>query len=232
MLTAADKKENNSIVEASRSGGIPHLLAKHAWSPKGFLGTLFGFAMKGMNKAPYRWIFDEMRGAPSGNVLEIGFGVGYGLNQLAKKNTGLTFFGLEHSAAMLHAAEKRNRIFISDQRMKLVLGSANGIPFPSNDMSHVFFVHVTYFWKNPEEEFREIYRVLKSGGKLLFFIGKQSEMSKVKMTQTGIYTIHSNQFLAQVLSATGFVNVKLTEQAIKSGPVKNGVCITAEKPSN
>jgi ubiquinone/menaquinone biosynthesis C-methylase UbiE len=209
--------------------GPAHFLARHAASPKGVVGTLFGIAMKRMNREPYDWVLDEMMDLPAERVLEIGFGAGHGLGLLARRNPRVQLFGLEHSTAMLRSARSTNKRYVREGRIQLMLGSANAIPLPDSHVSQVLCVHVTYFWKAPSKELTECYRVLSTGGKIYIFIGDQEEMMRVRMTQTGVYSLHSTEYMKECLELAGFSNIIVKKGDVKSGPISKGLCIIAEK---
>ncbi len=231
-MTAIEKTNTESLVkEPRRRGGIPHFLARHASLPSGIFGKFFGFAMKKMNRNAYEWILDEI-GIPDQGVLEVGFGAGYGLNALAERYPKLEIFGIERSPAMLQSASRANKEFIDAGRMQLMLASANDIPLSTATVSRVVCIHVSYFWKAPVVEFKEFFRVLKPEGQLILFIGSQEEMNKISMTQTGLYSIHSTEYLTECLVSAGFSEISVKQKKVKSGPINTGLCIIAKKRGN
>lgn len=227
-MTAIEKADAESLGTTKRRAGLPHFLAKHASSPSGLFGKFFGLAMKKMNRDAYEWILDEMGDSAQG-VLEVGFGAGYGLKALAERHPKLKIFGIERSPAMLQSATKENREFIEAGRMRLMLASANETPLSTATVSQVFGVHVSYFWKTPVVELKEFFRVLKPAGQLFLFIGSQDEMKKVSMTQTGLYSIHSTEYLTECLISAGFSEILVKDKKVKSGPVNTGICMIARK---
>jgi len=107
-------------------------------------------------------------GLHHGSVLEIGPGPGYlGLDWLAKtSDTSLT--GAEISQDMIHLAQGHAREYQLEERTSYVLADARQLPFPDATFDGVFTNGSMHEWSDPENVFREIYRVLKPGG--YFFI--------------------------------------------------------------
>jgi len=62
---------------------------------------------------------------------------------------------------MLRQACKKNRLFIKTGRVKLKNASIDKIPFQDNEFNKVCTANTIYFWPNPHEDIKEIYRVLK-----------------------------------------------------------------------
>jgi ubiquinone/menaquinone biosynthesis C-methylase UbiE len=106
-------------------------------------------------------------GITYGLALEIGPGPGYlGLEWL--KNThGTTLKGLDISADMITFAERNAKAYGLDNRVEYVCSSGAKLPFEDGLFDAVFTAGSLHEWSQPKETFHEVFRVLKSGGKLL-----------------------------------------------------------------
>lgn len=107
-------------------------------------------------------------GLHHGSVLEIGPGPGYlGIEWLAK-TTDTSLTGAEISQDMIHLAQRHAHEYQLEERTRYVLTDARQLPFPDATFDGVFTNGSMHEWSDPENVFREIYRVLKPGG--YFFI--------------------------------------------------------------
>jgi ubiquinone/menaquinone biosynthesis C-methylase UbiE len=105
-------------------------------------------------------------GITNGIALEIGPGPGYlGLEWL-KNTQGTTLKGIDISADMIDVAERNAKAYGLDKRVQYVQSSGAKLPFEDGLFDAVFTASSLHEWSEPTETFREIWRVLKKGGRL------------------------------------------------------------------
>jgi ubiquinone/menaquinone biosynthesis C-methylase UbiE len=104
-------------------------------------------------------------GITHGIALEIGPGPGYlGIDWLIKtENTQLK--GIDISPDMLARAKMNAGEYNLENRTEYVLGNAKKIPYENETFDAVFTNGSMHEWSEPAEIFKEIYRVLKKGGR-------------------------------------------------------------------
>jgi ubiquinone/menaquinone biosynthesis C-methylase UbiE len=106
-------------------------------------------------------------GITHGLALEIGPGPGYlGLEWL-KNTQGTTLRGLDISADMIAVAERNTRAYGLSDRVRYFHSSGAKLPFEDGTFDAVFTASSLHEWNEPKETFHEIWRVLKTGGRLL-----------------------------------------------------------------
>ncbi len=106
-------------------------------------------------------------GIDRGLALEVGPGPGYlGLEWL-KKSTGTSLKAVEISPAMIGIARRNAGAYGLSQRVEYVKGDASKMPFDDNLFDGAFTNGSLHEWADPKNVFKEIYRVLKPGGKYL-----------------------------------------------------------------
>lgn len=108
----------------------------------------------------------SLENLPHQRVLEIGFGTGQTLVEVAVRWPDLELFGLEKSPLMFDAARQRLQ-FCRLEKIQLTLITGDGsIPFPDDFFDVVYAESVLAIQPDEQIEgyFREIFRVLRPGG--------------------------------------------------------------------
>lgn len=103
------------------------------------------------------------------HVLEIGFGTGHSLKQIAELvGKSGKVHGLDISRGMLNVAEKRLQKANLLHRVKLTLGDAVKMPYEDRKFDAVFMSFTLELFDTPEipKVLEEIKRVLKPGGRV------------------------------------------------------------------
>jgi ubiquinone/menaquinone biosynthesis C-methylase UbiE len=94
--------------------------------PHGFAGRLTGWemALRPSNRKRNRWAVALLDVQPQDHILEIGFGPGLAIRELARRATDGFVLGIDHSEVMVRQAAIRNRAAVEQGRVELRLGSA------------------------------------------------------------------------------------------------------------
>jgi len=208
---------------------LVHAMAQQARRPSGFFGRLFGFSMSRINREANKWTISQLDIAPSDDVLEIGYGPGQAIQLLSSAVKSGKIHGIDFSDTMLQQATARNKYAIEHGLVELKVGDATTLPYDENSFDKVFCVNVIYFWKNPEQQLREIFRVLRQGGTLAIYMGDSTEMAGVRITQTGVFNLYPAKDVMRILKEVGFSSQEYATSAISQGPLSQGVCVLAEK---
>lgn len=200
-------------------------VAQQFRQPSGFFGRLAGFLFR-INREGIDWTIDQLEIQPTDHVLEIGFGPGHGIQQVAKLAPQGRVAGVDFSATMLQQALRRNAEAIAAGLVELRLGDASALPYPDNSFHEVFATNVVYFWNDPLANLQEIRRVMKPGGRLALYVISKEDIGKFKVTQTGVYHLYTGDELAQLLTRAGFRQARFV---IKAERLRIGVCAIAEE---
>ncbi|MBN1849316.1 MAG: class I SAM-dependent methyltransferase [Deltaproteobacteria bacterium] len=107
-------------------------------------------------------------GITTGSCLDLGCGVG-SLGLALARITQLEVILYDKSARMLEFAQQYIRDNSLEFRVKTLEGDVHSIPLPDGTMDLAISRSSLFFWKDPVQAFREIYRVLAPGG--MSFIG-------------------------------------------------------------
>jgi ubiquinone/menaquinone biosynthesis C-methylase UbiE len=107
---------------------------------------------------------------PGQKVLEIGFGTGHSLVELAKA-TGLSgkVYGVNLSEKMTEIACERVRQKNLSKEVELICGDAHNLPFESGFLDGIFMSFTLELFDTPDIilVLKECQRVLKAGGRLV-----------------------------------------------------------------
>jgi ubiquinone/menaquinone biosynthesis C-methylase UbiE len=77
-------------------------------------------------------------------------------------------YGIDHSEEKVAASKKYVTQYITLGRIEILHGSVSHLPFSNNMFDLVTAVETHFWWPNLPSDMREVFRVLKPGGTLIF----------------------------------------------------------------
>ena len=136
--------------------------------PHGFAGRLAGreMALRPSNRRRNRWAVALLDVQPQDHVLEIGFGPGLAIRELARRATDGFVLGIDHSEVMVHQATIRNRAAVEQGRVELRLGSALDLGDFSEMFDKALAVNNFGMWPEPAARLKDLRRALRPGGRV------------------------------------------------------------------
>ncbi len=148
---------------------------------------------------------------PANHVLEIGFGPGALINQIASITTEGHVEGVDFSESMLTEATKNNKRYISSNRVKIQKGDSKELNYADETFDKICTVNTLYFWNPPKVHLSEIFRVLKSGGRLVLGLRSSEQMESLPLDKT-IFNTYSLNEAVSLISNVGFSDVHIQER--------------------
>jgi ubiquinone/menaquinone biosynthesis C-methylase UbiE len=190
--------------------------------PTGVLGRLAGWIMatRPSNIERSRWTVNVLKLQPTDHVLEIGFGPGLAIQQVARLVPTGHVVGIDHSALMVKQAGRRNQAAIEAGLVDLKLGSFEMLPKFRETFDKIYSVNVLQFLRDRSEVLQLIRSALKPNGLVA---------TTVQPRQRGATAADTHAFgrqLSKELIDAGFREVTVEELDLKPVPA---VCVLARK---
>ncbi|MES2826921.1 MAG: class I SAM-dependent methyltransferase [Bacteroidota bacterium] len=137
------------------------------------------------------------------SVLEIGPGGGRHVSLLFTEIGNLDYYGIDVSQLMVEEATEINASLAESGNITFSLTDGETVPYADAFFNKIFTVNTLYFWKDPEVYAREIYRVLKPGGKFYLSFAPKSFMEQLPFTQYG-FELYDLEKALSLLEVAGF----------------------------
>jgi SAM-dependent methyltransferase len=168
--------------------------------PRGLTGRLVGWemALRPSNRKRNAWAVALMDVQPSDRVLEIGFGPGIAVREIAHRATDGEVVGIDRSAVMRAQAARRNASAIRTGHVSLTVASVEDLPAFDRPFDKILAVNNMGMWPEPAFRLRELAGLLRGGG--LIAIVSQPRCPGA----TGETTAAAAREIVGLLDAAGF----------------------------
>jgi ubiquinone/menaquinone biosynthesis C-methylase UbiE len=172
------------------------------------------------NQQRNRWAVSLLELQPTDRVLEIGFGPGIAIAELARRATQGHVYGIDHSQVMVHQASRRNADAVHAHRVRLTHAPVDQLPSFSEPLDAILAVNSAGFWPNPAERLCELRRLLRPAGRIA--LASQPRCPGA----THDTTTRAAQELQDLLTQAGFTQIR-TKTLELDPPV---ACVLATNP--
>jgi SAM-dependent methyltransferase len=195
--------------------------------PRGRVGWLVGHVMALKNGAMNRAALDHLDLQAGDRVLEIGYGPGKTLRQVARRLERGFAAGLDHSEVMARQAARRCRRLIRQGRVEIKCGGVSEIPYAEASFDKVFAVNSFQFWPSPVDDLTEVRRVLRPGGRLVLTIRAAERPLRFDLARAsgGLSRVERAR---QAMAAAGFADIAVHRR--KAGRLL-AVSVVGHKPA-
>jgi ubiquinone/menaquinone biosynthesis C-methylase UbiE len=163
-------------------------------NPRGAAGNVAGWVMahRSSNRKRNAWAVSLLDVQPEDRVLEIGFGPGRAIAELARRSGHV--YGIDRSQVMLRQASRRNAAAIRAGKVTLRASPVEELPF-DGPFDAILAVNTLGFWTEPAARLDELRRRLAPGGR--FAIVSQPRAVKETSPKAAVR-------LTALLEAAGF----------------------------
>ncbi len=142
-------------------------------NPRGPVGLLAGLIMvrRPSNQRRNLWTLELMEVAAGDRIWEIGYGPGFALQNLLKRNSKIRVVGIDRSKTMHWMAKLLNHVAVKSGRAKLLVGSIEELEKKSavpldGPFSKIYSINTAMFWRKPVETFSLLRSRLSPDGKI------------------------------------------------------------------
>ena len=193
-------------------------------NPVGLGGKLMVVMMNLGHSPVARWGLRFLELTPDAEVLDCGCGGGANIKRLLKLCPKGTVWGIDYSPVSVEKSKRVNEAAVTKGRCDVLRASVTELPFESEQFNAVTAFETVYFWPDLPQCFREVWRVLKSGGTFLLCNESNGDTDKdEKWTEIiGGMTIYKDIELKSCLEQAGFFDVQIHKK-------KSWLCVTARK---
>ena len=197
--------------------------------PTGWLGRFVLWRMNSRHSRVTDWGLGHIPVEKHYTILDVGCGGGRTVSKLAAAAQGKVY-GIDYSPESVAASKRTNARSIDEGRVEIRHGSVSQLPFPSDTFDLVTAVETHFWWPNLPADMREIFRVLKVGGRLILIaeIYKGASTTVAKLAEkyaprTGMTLLNVDEH-RQLFAQAGYSDVQVIEE-----PDKGWICGVGKK---
>lgn len=200
--------------------------SRQARKPAGLFGRFISSQIFEKGNVELNDLMSESLGECEGEqLLEIGFGPGQLIKEIADQSKGVVIQGIDFSEPMFAIAAKKNRNHMKDGTVRLRLGNFDTASFDDQCFDKIFTVNTIYFWKTPKATLGKISKLLKPGGRIYIGLHEKSEMASMPLDRD-VFRYYSMEELKEMLSAS-FEDIEVRS---KPGKKRTSYCVMGTKP--
>ena len=184
-----------------------------------------------MNQSHYEvtgWALSYWEIQEDDRVLDIGCGGGATLHRMAEKVTSGHVTGVDYSDVSVETSRRNNEKNISSGKMDVLEGSVENLPFADDSFDKIITVESFYFWPDPQENLKEVRRVLKKGGTFLLVADTYNKDGLDPKTLENICRFHlftpTAEEFRKLFEKAGFTDIQIH---VKEGT--DWICVEGKK---
>ena len=174
--------------------GLAEKMLEQCRNPTGILGRLVARSMNYGHSRITQWGLSHVSINKNDTILDIGCGGGKTVRTLAERATEGRVYGIDYSEDCVAVASKINKKLIDVGRVEILHASVESLPFSDGLFDLVTAVESYYFWPNLINNLKEIRRVLKPRGSVIFinamYRHDRFEKRNAKWARIGDFTYH------------------------------------------
>ena len=184
-----------------------------------------------MNRSHYEmtgWALGHWEIEEDDHILDIGCGGGATLHRMTEKISSGHVTGVDYSDVSVEISRKNNEEMIRSGRLDVLEGSVEKLPFADDSFDKIITVESFYFWPDPQENLKEVFRVLKAGGTFLLVADIYQNGCLTEEEEENIKNYHlfnpTREEFRKLFENAGFTDIQIHT---KEG--RNWICVEGGK---
>lgn len=174
------------------------------------------------------WALGFLNFQENDRALDIGCGGGATLQRISKRIGKGHLTGVDYSPVSVELSKKTNRKDIADGKMEIVEASVEKLPFSDSSFDKIVTVESFYFWPDPEENLKEVYRVLAEDGTFLLVadIYQKEGLTREVLENIERYQLYNPtpEHFRELFETAGFVEI-----AVHTEEGTDWICVEGKK---
>ena len=154
------------------------------------------------------WAFEVCPLKDGESVLDVGCGGGGNLVRILERCPKSRADGIDYSEESVECSRKATKKYAD--RCNILCGDAMRLPYRDETYDRAVSFESIYFWPDPVQGLKEMFRVLKKGGKVILASEMTDpERGKFWAERCEGMTIYSAEELASFMEKAGFSDIKI-----------------------
>lgn len=205
--------------------------ASQCQKPSGWLGRFVLWQMNSRHSKVTDWGLARVSVNPQDTILDVGCGGGKTVSKLTAMAAQGKVYGIDFSEASVAVSMKTNARWIEMGRVEIRNASVSQLPFPDGMFDLVTGVETHFWWPDLPADMREVFRVVKPGGKLILiaeiYRGANTLAARLaeKYADRSPIKLLSVDEHRELLRNAGFTDVQVVEER-----AKGWICAMGRKP--
>ena len=178
--------------------------------PTGFFGKILAKGMARGHKDFYKNAAKVINPANEDIYLEIGFGSGIFIKKYMSHVSKIA--GIDHSEDMVKLASNINKKLVESGKAEFKKGYASSLPWADNEFTVVAMIETFFFLTEVEKTLKEIFRVLKPGGRLIIEMAynKDDGVDHKRHVKKFNLKLYSGEEMKKLLKKAGFSDIVIS----------------------
>lgn len=192
-------------------------LYQNAKKPEGAGGVFMMNRMNERHRHMAKWGFSTIAIEKDDIALDVGCGGGANLEKLLEKIPNNKVCGIDYAQVSVSLSKKKNKKAVNTGRCEVLQADVGSLPFEDDSFTLITAFETVYFWPDMSKALREIYRVLKVGGRFMICNeddGLSNKENSVENIIEGM-KIYKGEELELMLKEANFKNIKINRKVDK-----------------